>query len=200
MQLLYGTTNKSKIAFMQKRVLSLGIDLISLSDVSAPKLNIEENGNSPLDNAKIKALAYYNALKVPLFSCDSGLYIEGLDDARQPGINVRGIGDYMSDEKAISHYSALAEEMGGRMVARYKNAICMILNENQIFEHMGDDIATDPFYLVSTPHIKRNEGFPLDSLSVHMENGKYYSDCEYAEIYTETDDGFTAFFRKVLNL
>ena len=200
MQLLYGTTNKSKIAFMQKRVLPLGINLTSLSDVSAPKLNIEENGNNPLDNARIKAMAYYIALEIPLFSCDSGLYIEGLDDARQPGINVRGIGDYMSDDEAISYYSALAEEMGGKMVARYKNAICLILNENKVFEHMGDDIACDPFYLVSKPHIKRNEGFPLDSLSVHIASGEYYFDRDYTEKYAKIDVGFKSFFQKALNL
>jgi len=82
MKLLYGTTNKSKIDFMEKRVAHLGIELLSLTDVSAPKICVAENGNSPLENARIKAMAYYDALKMPLFSADSGLYIDGLDDAR----------------------------------------------------------------------------------------------------------------------
>ncbi|MCL2199698.1 MAG: hypothetical protein FWB80_12325 [Defluviitaleaceae bacterium] len=200
MKLLYGTTNKSKITFMQKRVSHRGIEIVSLTDIRAPQMHIEENGNSPLDNAKIKALAYYKALKTPLFSCDSGLYIEGLDEARQPGINVRGIGDYMSDDDAIAHYSALAKEMGGKMTARYKNAICLILDEGQIFEYMGEDIASAPFYLVSTPHKKRNIGFPLDSLSVHIESGEYYFDREYSEKYEEIDNGFAKFFSEKLKL
>ena len=200
MKLLYGTTNKSKIEFMQKRVAHLGIELLSLADVTAPKLKIKEDGSSPLDNARIKALAYYDALKVPLFSCDSGLYIAGLDDGKQPGINIRGHVDYMNDDEAIAYYSALAHKMGGKMVARYKNAICLILGDGQIYEHMGDDIASQPFYIVSTPHKKRNEGFPLDSLSVHIDSGQYYFDREYSEKYAEIDDGFALFFQRTLGL
>ena len=200
MKLLYGTTNKSKVIFMQKKVSHLGIEIISLTNISAPKLHIEENGNSPLENARIKAKAYFNALKTPLFSCDSGLYIDGLDDAKQPGINVRGIGDHMTDEDAIAHYSSLAREMGGKMTARYKNAICLILGDGQIFEHMGDDITSSPFYLVSTPHKTRNEGFPLDSLSIHIESGQYYVDMEYPYKYAEVNDGFAKFFKNALGV
>ena len=198
LDILYGTTNKSKIAFMQNKLAHLNIKITSLTDISAPKLHIEENGNSPLENARIKALAYFNALKIPLFSCDSGLYIDGLDEARQPGINIRGIGDHMNDEEAIAHYSALAKEMGGKMVARYKNAIVLILSDGQIFEHMGEDIASEPFYLVAAPHEKRNEGFPLDSLSVHMKTGKHYLDMENPYKYADDYNGFAAFFQKTL--
>jgi len=199
MELLYGTTNKSKITFMEKKISHLGIKILSLTDINAPKMHIEENGNSPLDNARIKALEYYKALKVPLFSCDSGLYIDGLDDSKQPGINVRGLNDYMDDETAITYYSTLASEMGGKMTARYRNAICLILGEGQVFEHMGDDIASDPFYLVTKPHEKRNVGFPLDSISIHMKSGKYYIDMEYPFKYAEVDDGFSNFFEKALD-
>ncbi|MCL2216235.1 MAG: hypothetical protein FWB91_04350 [Defluviitaleaceae bacterium] len=200
MKLLYATTNKSKIAFMQKRVAYLSIELLSLADVNAPILHIDENGNSPLENARIKALAYFNALKMPLFSCDSGLYIDEIDDNRQPGVNVRGIGDCMNDDETITYYSTLADKMGGKMVARYKNAICLILGEGQMHEHMEDDIASDPFYIVSKPHKMRNIGFPLDSLSVHIKSGEYYFDREYSDKYAEIDEGFATFFRGTLNL
>lgn len=200
MKLLYATTNKSKIAFMRKRIAYLGIELLSLDDVSAPKLKIEENGNSPLENARIKALAYFNVLKMPLFSCDSGLYIDGIDATRQPGINVRGLNDYMNDDETILYYSAMAKEMGGKMIARYKNAICLLLEDGKLFEHMGDDIASSPFYVVSTPHKTRNEGFPLDSLSVDIKSGKYYFDMEYADKYAEIDNGFIQFFKNILGV
>ena len=90
MKIVYGTTNKAKIDFMKRRVEPLGIKVLSFTDVDAPKLDIAKNGNSPLENAKIKALAYYDVLKKPVFSCDSGLYIDGLEDACQPGIDIRG--------------------------------------------------------------------------------------------------------------
>ena len=85
------------------------------------------------------------------------------------------------------------------MAARYKNAICLILDETRIYEYMGDDITSEPFWLVSKPHEKRNEGFPLDCISVHIESGKYYYDINgYGEKYLEADNGFTAFFKRVL--
>jgi len=70
------------------------------------------------------------------------------------------------------------------------------LEEN---EYMGEDIASDPFLLVAKPHEKRREGFPLDSLSVHIESGKYYYDFDdYFEKYSEIDDGFRVFFERTM--
>ncbi|MCL2753562.1 MAG: hypothetical protein FWE44_05390 [Defluviitaleaceae bacterium] len=103
MKIVYGTTNAAKIAFMQKQTINLGMEILSLADVNAPKIHVEEYGNSPLENAKIKALAYHEALQMPVFSADSGLYIDGLDDDQQPSINIRGIGDYMDDDMTIAY-------------------------------------------------------------------------------------------------
>ena len=201
MKLIYGTTNKAKIDFMKRRVEPLGIEILNLTDVDAPKLDIAENGNSPLDNARIKALAYYEVLKMPVFSCDSGLYIDGLDDSRQPGINIRGKDDYMDDDEAVRYYSALAAELGGSMTARYKNAIVIVMDEKTTYEHMGEDIASESFLMVSKPH--KNgvvaKGFPLDCLSVQIESGKYYYDIEgYIDKYLNVHDGFAAFFKRVM--
>jgi len=198
-KLIYATTNKSKIDIMQKSLEALDIEILSLNDVSTSKLSkIEENGSSPLENARIKALAYYNALGLPLFSCDSGLYIDGLDENRQPGINVRGPCDHMSDEEAITYYSALANEMGGSMVAQYKNAICLILSNEKIYEYMGDDIASEPFIITGKPHKKRNECFPIDSLSVHINSDRYYLDMEDMQYTTAFAAGFKDFFCRTL--
>ena len=187
---------------MKRRVEPLGIEILSLTDVDAPNLLITENGNSPLENAKIKALAYYDVLKKPVFSCDSGLYIDGLDDARQPGINIRGQNDYMDDNEAVRYYSALAAEFGGSMTAWYKNAIVLVLDDKTVYEYMGEDIASEPFLMASKPHKNGvvTKGFPLDCLSVQIESGKYYYDIEgYIDKYLNVHDGFAAFFQRVLS-
>ena len=135
MKLIYGTTNKAKMEFMKKCIEPLGIEILSLNDVNAPKIDIEEIGNTPIENAKIKALAYYQKLQLPLFSCDSGLYIDGLEARRQPGAHVRNVGGReLNDEEAISYFSALATEFGGSMTARYQHAICLVLDEERITE------------------------------------------------------------------
>jgi len=203
-ELIFGTTNKSKLRAMQMRLgkdASLGLEILGLGDIGAVDFAIPEIGASPLENARIKALAYFQALQRPVFSCDSGLFIDELEDSRQPGVNVRGIGDYMSDDDAIAYYSALAAEMGGKMTARYKNAVCLILANGEIYEYMGDDISGHRFYMVAKPHHIRNEGFPLDSISVEIASGKYYFDIDdYANKWNpdEIDDGFINFFRRVL--
>lgn len=201
MQLVYGTTNKSKIHFMKRRIEPLGVEILSLNNVSVPYIDIDETGNSPLENAKIKALSYYNVLKMPVFSCDSGLYIDGIDDKRQPGVHVRNVnGNRLNDDDMIVYYADLAAEFGGRMTARYQNAICLVMNELEIYEYMGKDIASEPFYIVSIPHEKRRDGFPLDSLSIHIESGQYYYEIgNNGEKYSDSDDGFAAFFQKVLD-
>ena len=214
MKIVFGTTNKAKINFMKKRLDPLGLNILSLWDIGAPSLDVTESGADPLANAEIKALAYFNAIKMPVFSCDSGLFIEGLENARQPGARIRDMNQFytresvsynetrrMSDDEMIEQYSLLAAEFGGCVTAWYQNAICLVLDENKIFRYMGADIASERFLLVSNPHPKRREGFPLDSLSVQIASGLYYNDIEGApEKYPGTDDGYAAFFKRALRL
>ena len=201
MKILYGTSNKSKIITMREHIAPLGLEVLSLDDVNAPEIDIDESGTNPLENARIKALAYYKALNMPVFSCDSGLYIDGLDDARQPGVHVRRIGGRrLNDAEMIAHYSALASEFGGSITARYRNAICLVLSEEAIHEYAGEDIASEGFMIVSKPHPNKiSEGFPIDSLSVHIASGMYYYDiANYKEKYFGIADGFMSFFKRSL--
>lgn len=78
MKILYGTTNKGKLQAMKIAVKSLDIELIGLNDLDSELPYINENGNTLLENAEIKAKAYYDAFHMPVFSCDSGLYFDEL--------------------------------------------------------------------------------------------------------------------------
>ena len=201
---VYGTSNAGKIQFMREVFEPLGFRLIGIGELSVNLPVVDESGNSPLENASIKALAYYKALReqtdfdYPVFSCDSGLYIEGLSEAEQPGVHVRRVGGKnLTDEEMIAYYASVAERLGGKATARYRNAICLVVNENEIYEHMGDDIASATFWLASKPHPKRESGFPLNSLSVHIESGQYYNDLEIKP-RNDSQEGFRTFFRQVM--
>ncbi len=198
MKLLYGTANPAKLQYMREVLKGLDLEIIGLNQIDLDINNIEENGNNPLENAKIKALVYYNATKMPVFSCDSGLYIEGLGEENQPGVHVRRVnGKTLNDEQMIEYYTNLAEKMGGKVKAQYKNAICLIIDEKNIFEYDGEDISYKHFYITSKAHIKRNAGFPLDSISVEIESGKYYMDNDSNSISIEgTKKGFREFFER----
>ena len=62
-KLLYGTSNPSKLMFMKEIVKELNIEVIGLKDLNLEVDSIDESGNNPLENARIKALAYYEAYK-----------------------------------------------------------------------------------------------------------------------------------------
>ena len=58
MRLVYGTTKKAKIDFMKRRIEHLGIEVLCLDDVGAPKMHIDENGNSSLDCLSVHKVTF----------------------------------------------------------------------------------------------------------------------------------------------
>ena len=201
MKILYGTTNKGKLQAMEKAVKQLGIELIGLNDLDCELPLINECGESPLENAEIKARAYYEAFHMPVFSCDSGLYFDEITEEEQPGIHVRRVnGKELNDDEMIQHYAALSKKYGGKITGRYRNAIYFMLDEEHHYSSMDMSIATEPFILVTEPHAKRVEGFPLDSLSIDIESGKYYYDIEVKDVSTSVDDGVREFFTEALGI
>ncbi len=198
MKILYGTTNKGKLQAMRSALESFDIELIGLGDIDSELPCINENGKTPLENAEIKAKAYYEAFQMPVFSCDSGLYFDELQEEEQPGLHVRRVSDKeLTDDEMIQYYATLAEHHGGRITGRYRNAIYFILDENHHYFSMDMSIATEPFILVTEPHEKRVEGFPLDSLSIDIATGKYYYDLEVKDVSTSVDDGVRKFFTSI---
>lgn len=179
MQLLYGTYNPAKLQAMRRHLFSLSISLIGLSELPNPPKEAMETGCNPLENARIKAIAYRDATGMQTLAADSGLYLEGVPEAQQPGEHARrNHNQRMDDEEMIAYYAALASSMGGHVVARYRNALCIALLDGRVIDRFDDSIASEPFLLVSKPHQQRTIGFPLDSLSVDIQTGKYYYDIE----------------------
>lgn len=204
MKLLYGTKNPAKVEAMRKRLEVLNIEIISFYSSELKGLckkipDVPEEGKTPLENARQKAKAYYQAFGIPVFSCDSGLYIEELPDKLQPGVHVRTInGKYLSDEEMLTYYSGLAKQYGN-LTARYQNAICLILDENRIFESMASSMASKPFLITAKPHTIRKKGFPLDSLSLEIETGMYYYDKNPDKLdEVAVENGFLEFFKQCL--
>ena len=201
MRILYGTTNQAKLDSMKRITKVLGIEIIGLKDVNQPLPHIEESGKNPLENAKMKAEAYYKAFSMPVFTCDSGLYFDNMEEALQPGTHIRRVnGKELTDEEMIEYYSGLAKSHDDRLIGRYRNAIYFILDDETKFFGMDESLATEPFLLVGKPHEKRIKGFPLDSISVDLASGKYYYDIEEKSVdQSAVLQGFKAFFEKVLS-
>lgn len=199
MKILYGTTNAAKLEGMREILKGLDVEIVGLNSIVIENDYISETGNNPLENARIKALEYYKKARMPVFSCDSGLYIKGLKEEQQPGVYVRRVnGKELTDEEMIGYYGGIAKENGGQVFARYENAICFVLNEEKTYEYQGEEISSEEFIIVDVPHQSRQEGFPLNSLSVEVNSNKYYFDIKKKEKGDKITEGFRAFFKKCL--
>lgn len=202
MELLYGTGNPAKLAAMKRRLAALDIEIMGLEDLRARGAVIPavpEDGRTPLENARLKAAAYYKAFQMPVFSCDSGLYFENVPDEIQPGVHVRHVGGRcLSDEEMVDYYSGLARRYGN-LVAVYKNAVCLILDEKHRYEAMEPSMESAPFLLTDRPCGSiRKKGFPLDSLSLDPGTGRYFYDLPAARgDQIAVEDGFVTFFQKI---
>lgn len=200
MRVLYGTGNQAKLSAMQRRLSSLDIEIIGLKDLEADIPEVPEDGKTPLENARQKAYAYFDAFHIPVFSCDSGLYFDNVPDAVQPGVHVRTVnGKYLTDEEMIAYYTGMAQKYGD-LTSRYKNAICFVYDDAHRFEAMRPSMESEPFLLTSKPHSSvMNKGFPLDSLSVDIKSGKYFYDLPRQDMnQVAVEDGFLQFFQEVL--
>ena len=64
MKVLFATTNPAKVGKYKEELEKRGIELITIKDLDF-KLDIDENGKNAIENAYIKAKAYYDATKIP---------------------------------------------------------------------------------------------------------------------------------------
>ncbi len=204
MKLLYGTGNLAKLSAMRKRMESLDgkyhIELIGLNDLDMEILRVPEDGASPLENARQKAVAYYKAYHIPVFSCDSGLYFENVPVQDQPGVHVRTVnGKRLTDDEMIAYYSGLAQKYKN-LKAKYKNAICFVYDDTHLYEAMEPSMESEPFIITSKPHsCIRKKGFPIDSISIDIKSGQYFYDLPEQKLdQVAVEDGFLKFFENVL--
>jgi 8-oxo-dGTP diphosphatase len=205
MELIYGTGNPAKLNAMRRMLEGLPVTIIGLREMHAALPEIKETGDTPLENAGIKARTYYKLLGRPVFSCDSGLYLwkqetgEPLPEQEQPGIHVRGSdGKRLTDEELLLHYTGLVRKYGF-IRARYRNAICLVMDGEHSYESMEEDLWGEAFLLTEKAHERRVPGFPLDSISLDIQTGCYYYDLEnHGEDDMAARQGFRKFFESVL--
>lgn len=195
MRILYGTSNPAKLETMRKMLAGLDIELLCLADMEGEIPEVPETGDTPLQNAMQKATAYYKAFGMPVFSCDSGLYFDNLPEY-SPKVHVRHVnGVYLDDDQMIAYYGGLAEKYGD-IIAQYRNAICLVLDEEHRYTADSPEFGGNPFVITSVPHPKRVKGFPLDSLSKWPEGGYCY-DTE-ARSPSNMKAAFRKFFEEAL--
>ena len=176
MKVLIGTTNPAKVTRFEEFLPNSSIEYLTLKDLGITA-EPEEGGNSPEENARIKA-AFYGQFCDRVICNDSGLYFDSLplDDPRQPGLNIRTPqGRRLDDEEMIEYYSALISELGGKVLAYYLDGIA-VYRDGKIESFLDEQGKAAAFYMVDTPSPSRHPGWPLDSLSLNKNTMTYFTD------------------------
>lgn len=173
-KILFATGNQTKAKRFSKGLSENDIEVLSLADIDV-EVDVDENGKNAIENAIIKAKAYYEATGMTTMAMDDNLYIENIPDELQPGMFVRRVnGRRLDDDEMISHYTNLAKTYGtnGRLTARWVYGLAIIKNgEEKTYTWSKED-----FYIVDTPSGIINPGYPLNSISVNKKLDKYFTD------------------------
>lgn len=185
-KILFATTNPAKVNRFSKKLVEQGIELISLLDINQ-KIDIEEDGTTAIENALIKAKSCYQAVGMPTMATDDTLFLEGVPTDKQPGVYVRRInGKRLSDEEEIEYYSNLVREYGqeGKLIAKYVYGLAIVTKDKEkTYTWNSED-----FYIIDKPSEKLQTGYPLNSISVDIKSGKYFTDIASEEKDSSHDD------------
>ena len=170
--LLYATGNKSKLHNMYYRLQGYPIKVLCPDDLGI-FLDVAETGTTAVENALLKANAYFQTTNLPTIAADSGVYIQGLREEEQPGLYVRRVnGKVLTDDEMIDHYSQLAEKAEGDCYLQYLTGIAIVTGEKTITMELDDA----PLKLSAIPNTNRaHRGNPLDVVTV-TENGRYFNE------------------------
>ena len=168
-KVLFATTNPAKVKKFAEKLQEKGIELLTINDIDV-KIQVNENGKNAIENACIKAKAYYDATNITTIGMDNNLFIDNLPEEKQSGTHVRRInGKELNDIGMIEHYTNLVRENGGKLTATWVYGMA-IYNGIEFKTYTWNK---DSFYFIDKPSDKINPGYPLDSISIIPEFNKY---------------------------
>jgi len=173
-EVFFATKNKDKIIKMRNRLKGLDIKVITPYDINV-NIEIEENGSNVIENATLKARAYFDKIKIPTIATDSSLYVEKFDV--QPGLFIKRInGVALNDDELEEHYINELNKVGGTSKAFYVTGLVLV----QDGKVNSIEIKEDEFIFTSNV-CKHNRNYdPLSRLEYDEKIGKYF--CELDEI------------------
>lgn len=178
MDFILATNNMKKLAEMQRILSPLGINVVTAKMLGKQLEDVEEDGKTFEDNAKLKARAACKEMNMPAIADDSGLCVDYLDGA--PGIfSARFAGEHGNDEK---NNDLLLEKLDGvpleKRTAHYVCAICCTFPDGREivvrgecngvigFERDGHEgFGYDPLFLVDGKAFGRYTADEKDKIS-----------------------------------
>lgn len=125
MKIIIATHNKHKLAEMSRILSPMGYEVVTDTDLGIELSDVEENGETFLDNARIKAESGCKESGYPCIADDSGLCVDALDGA--PGVySARYSGVHGDDDgnnrKLLAELDGVPTE---KRTAHFACAICV---------------------------------------------------------------------------
>ena len=125
MKIIIATHNKHKLQEMSRILSPMGYEVVTDTDIGIELSDVEENGETFLDNARIKAQAGCKESGLACIADDSGLCVDALDGA--PGVfSARYSGVHGDDDgnnrKLLAELEGVPTE---KRTAHFACAICV---------------------------------------------------------------------------
>ena len=174
-QILFATTNKSKINDFKDKLFKYNIEVLSLEDLNI-KIDVIENGKSAIENALLKVRSCKKYTNLPIIGMDDSLYLEGVPEDIQPGLYVRRVsGKTLNDEEMIDYYTSIVKKYGinGRIECKWVYGFALIDADRKEYTYSW---CIDNFYMVEKPSNIIKPGYPLNSITKYKENNEYFDE------------------------
>lgn len=157
MKLLVATNNMGKLREFNKILGELGIECVSLKDMGI-NIDVEEDGKTFLENAKIKAEEVFKIAGIPTVSDDSGLEVDALFG--EPGVYSARYAGVHGDDEANNRLllEKLKDVPDEKRSARFKCAIYLVMSEDK---HYFSEGSAEGYILYEK---KGENGFGYDPL------------------------------------
>lgn len=145
---LIATNNAHKVQEFKRILLPLGINVLSAKEAGVNLGDVEENGTTFKENAKIKAMSAYEISGMPCIADDSGLCVDALDGA--PGVYTARYGgeDLTQPERNDLLLKNMEDVPPAKRTAKFVCSICCVLSETDCIEVFGccdGLITTEPY-------------------------------------------------------
>lgn len=161
---LIATNNSHKVEEFKRILKPLGINVLSAKEAGVDLGEVEENGTTFAENAKIKALSAFKISSMPSIADDSGLCVDALDGA--PGVYTARYGgqDITQTERNALLLKNLEEYTGEDRTARFVCSICCVIDEENIIEVEGKCEG----YIANAP--SGSDGFGYDPVFLYKDS------------------------------
>ena len=183
-RLLVATHNAGKLAELRELLREAPCELVSLSDVGI-EFDVEETGDTLLDNAALKALTYAKLSGLLTLADDSGLEVDALGGA--PGVHsARYAGPGATDADRIAKMLKNLVPHPQPWTARFRCVIAIASPDGEIEMHGGACEGV----IISEP--RGDNGFGYDPAFLFTESNRTMAELSDAEKNAVSHRGIAA--------